>query len=375
MTPTPQALHPAWLSAVDAVARACLGPKDRQGAALVEEIASLSQLYTRGREGLSGQRQHLAARLRFYLPRDLPKVEGPLLELAAQGRLPAGPTWRVLDLGAGLGTTTLGAAGVARRLGVEALEVTAVELDRPSLELAEALCARAGHGPLEAVCAPIALKTVAADVERIDPSANGPYDLILLGLSLNELAGGRLDRRLDLVKRWWRLLAPGGALVILEPALREVSRDLQRLRDALVALPKGPTLLAPCTHRGPCPLLERERDWCHGELDLPLPEPLAALARGAGLRWQRLTAAWLVLGATPAPPLGGYRVVGGPVESKGRCDWVLCGEAGAVTLGRLNRFKGPGDPLEGARRGSLLELEGEVGPKLRADRVGLRRVR
>ncbi|MCB9792322.1 MAG: methyltransferase domain-containing protein [Alphaproteobacteria bacterium] len=370
---TPQALDPAWLPVLDDVARGALGRRDRQGFALVEEIRSLSELYTRGRSRLSGQTQHLAARLRFYLPRDLPKIEGPLLELHAQGALPAGPRWRVLDLGAGLGTTTLGAAGVARRLGVEGLDVTAVELDAPSLELMQALCARAGEGPLTEVCAPVKLKSVVADVERIDPSANGPYDLILLGLSLNELAGGRLDRRLGLVRRWLRLLAPGGALVILEPALREVSRDLQRLRDALVQA--RVSVRAPCTHRGPCPMLARERDWCSGELKVPLPPPLAELARGAGLRWERLTAAWLVLGEEPAAPLGDYRVVGGPIESKGRCDWQVCGEAGLVKLGRLNRFRGEGDPLEGARRGSLLAFDGPVGEKVRADKVGVRRLR
>jgi hypothetical protein len=48
-----------------------------------------------------------------------------------------------------------------------------------------------------------------------------------------------------------------------------------------------------------------------------------------------------------------------------------------VRLARLSRSRGEGDPLEGARRGALLELEGEPAPgvTLRSDKVGVSRRR
>src|SRR5690606_12297420 len=95
------------------------------------------------------------------------------------------------------------------------------------------------------------------------------------------------------------LLAPRGALVVLEPALRATTRALMRTRDAIAAANGPPYLAYPCPHAGPCPMLANERDWCHQELALALPPPVARLAAAAGLREERLTFASLVLRNEP----------------------------------------------------------------------------
>src|SRR5687768_9375882 len=59
---------------------------------------------------LMRDRDAIDARLAFFLPRDLPKLIAPLRELAAAAALPQRERVRVLDLGAGLGTSGLGAA-------------------------------------------------------------------------------------------------------------------------------------------------------------------------------------------------------------------------------------------------------------------------
>ena len=68
-----------------------------------------------------------------------------------------------------------------------------------------------------------------------------------------------------------RLLAPGGTIVIIEPALRETSRELLAVRDLLLSQTAQPALdvVAPCFWAGPCPALERERDWCHDAAPVP----------------------------------------------------------------------------------------------------------
>ena len=299
----------AWLETIDSVARTVLGPHDRLGDALVNEVASLSELYTRGRGALREQSAVLAARLRFFLPRDLPKIEGPLSELAWAGAFPgrAGSALRVLDLGAGLGTTTLGVASIAARLSAPPshLEVIAVERDARSLDVMQVLAARCGRGVLEGETLPVQVSARELDLERGFGSlrVGERFDLIVMGLALNELFVDRaheerIQRRAHFLTEATSRLAPGGALVVIEPALREATRELQEVRGA-IATAENANIFGPCTHDAPCPLLVRERDWCHEDLPLSLPEPLATLARGAGLRFEGLTYAYLTLRAEP----------------------------------------------------------------------------
>jgi ribosomal protein RSM22 (predicted rRNA methylase) len=376
-----QALPEPWIRAIDEAAAILLGPHDRRGEALAQEVARLSELYTRHRGALRTQSAVLAARLRFFLPRDLPKVEGPLAELAWAGALPRGPRWKVLDLGAGLGATTLGIATFAKRVpGIEGIDVVAVERDARALDVLAHLAARCGCGSLADVTVPVRLETRQLDLECVDLRLLGQgFSLITLGLTLNELWTERataIEHRTALLAQCVSQLAEDGALIVIEPALRTSSRDLQRIRDVLAAgAYPGVYVFAPCTAAGPCPLLARERDWCHEELPLALPETLRPVARAAGLRWEGLSYAYLTLRPRPgslAP--GTTRIVGGPLRSKGRTEWLGCGDRGLVRIARLDRDRST-DALEGAQRGSLVRIGGTDGAHVRADRVRIERER
>lgn len=341
----------AWLTTIEDAAPSLLGRFDRRGEALAAEVRALSELYTRRRHALPEAGEALAARLRFFLPRDLPKVWGPLEELGEA--LPRGDTWRVLDLGAGLGTTTFGVASFARD---RRLRVTAYERDAASIDVFESLAKAAQRADL---IGPFTLETHRADLASLDPEGLPKADLILVGLALNELFDAD---HLDDAEAWLRALIgrlnQGGSLIVLEPALRETARSLQRLRDRLTE-----HVYAPCLRAGDCPLLRRERDWCHAQREGELPPRLATIAKAAGLRWSRPTYAYLTLRADGAR-LGGFgdpralRIVGGPVASKGKTEWDGCGEAGLVRLRRLDRERGPAnEALDGAGRGVRLRLD------------------
>ncbi len=182
-----------WMDAVDTVAREVLR-QDRTGDALAEAVAELSRVYTRDRRRLRDQEAALAARLRFFLPRDLPKVEYPLSELRRVGALPSRRTWRVLDLGAGLGTTHLGVARFAARTGAaDGLSVRAIERSARSLRIAEALAPHAGL--------PVELDTRTGDMTR---PILGEWDLIVVGLSLDAVADAEVPRALA----GWRASGP-----------------------------------------------------------------------------------------------------------------------------------------------------------------------
>ncbi|MFT6146385.1 MAG: ribosomal protein RSM22 (predicted rRNA methylase) [Myxococcota bacterium] len=367
-----QPLAPAWLDAIDATARTLLGSRDRTGNALVEEVKALSQIYTRERSQLATQADPIAGRLRFFLPRDLPKVEGPLSDLSRQGLLPRASTWRVLDLGAGLGTTTLGTASFAKRAGVESLHVTAVEQDDIGLRILESLARACGHAALAEHTVPIALNVDHSDMTTVTDRYDGPFDLILMGLSLNELFNDRatVERRVAYLQRLRSLLSKDGSIVLVEPALRTTSRDLQQVRNFLQE--RGVHIAAPCTHTETCPLLRRERDWCHQQLSVPLPPPLVPVAKQAGLRFERLTWSHLVIHAGPSrPSTANWRVVGGPIVTKGRVEWQVCGEPGLARVARLDRHKAPEHPLNDVGRGALLQIDPipNDGQLVRADKV------
>ncbi len=161
-----------------------------------------------GKRALIGQPYLRDPELRQAYAADIaPRTEVALSKILRElfGGAAAGTPPRVLDLGAGTG-----AAGRAIRLFFGA-DTELVSVDR---------VAAAGM--------------VVADVGAPGPlrGVDGRFDLIVAAHLLNELfvtlpAAARIAARVQRVRAWCEtLLAPGGTMVILEPALRETSRDL-----------------------------------------------------------------------------------------------------------------------------------------------------
>ena len=383
------AVGPELLALIDEVAAARFGRADLRGPRLPHAVQRLHEVYTAERErmpALAGDAEALCARLRFFLPRDLPKITAPLHELLRVGALrvvaPAQRPLRVLDLGAGLGACTLGALEVlVQASAVDALRVDAVDVDADALELARTLCER------RAVALGLQLRFTghAQRLAALPAGLRGPYDLILVGFVLNELAHDDVDPGLHhatVLRALCGLLASDGVLIALEPALRGPSRALQQARAHLIAAGGPPHVFAPCLHHGACPLLERERDWCHERLRLPLPEPIAEVARQAGLRDSDLSYSYLTLCAAPRslselaarqteqtgqteqteqtePPGALLRVVTAPMPSKGKVELGVCTDTALRKLRLLDRHaRSHGAALAQAGRGSVLRVQG-----------------
>lgn len=371
-----------------------LGVSDLRGPPLARAVAHVSRLYTRDRALLSdlqGDDEALCARLKFFLSRDLAKVHGPIAELASVRAFPARRQLRVLDVGAGLGATSLGLSRSVRALDLaDQVELTAIDVDDAALEILAELCAdlKSLPGvPVQATCR-------VTDVSRGLSLASGArFDVILLGLSLNELnlaSPPANDAVSDAVARLSSLanhLSDDGVLLVIEPALRETSRRLHAIRDVLATRTAPPFVFAPCLHRAiGCPMLRRERDFCHERVPYALPEPLATLARGAGLRDTDLTYSYLTLHRAPrsllelardietAPPGTLLRAVSGSLPSKGKIELWLCGETIAPRAMRLDRHASDENAaFELAERGSVLRIDpadcGEDGSRLRVGAI------
>jgi ribosomal protein RSM22 (predicted rRNA methylase) len=354
---------------IDSVSSKLLGRADLRGGSLARAVKRVSEAYLRQQGSpleLRADREALCARLKFFLPRDLPKIMAPLAELAAVSACPARSSLRVLDLGVGLGTTSLGLAEFAFTLpGVTQIEVDALDCDPEALAIAAELAAGWAH--LRGKDLRLRTRCGSLDAAALS-QARPPYDLIVLGFVLNELGDRQRDpvsHHCDWLQRCSELLSADGALIVLEPALRAQSRTLQEVRTRLALCPGPPYVFAPCLHQAACPLLARDRDWCHEQLALSFPARLAAIARDAGLRSASPTFSYLTLHRAPRSlrelDAGArlQRIVSGALPGKGKLEFLVCGEGGELRIRRLDRHASASNrPLSGARRGDVLRVSG-----------------
>jgi SAM-dependent methyltransferase len=336
------------------------GPRPPEGRLSPEELREVARGVERLSTGLTRDRALAGARylddprllgayLLFYWPVSYLQARGVLSELP---RRPGA----LLDLGSGPGPVAFAA------LGAGASRAVAADRSVPALAAARALAAELGEP----------LATHPWDPARpgaTTAAAGGArFDTVALGHVVNELfvGEGAAARRAALLEEAAGLLAPGGSLVVIEPALRETSRGLLAVRDLLVS--RGLAVRAPCMFRGPCPALLRESDWCHAERPVEPPPLVAEIGRAAGLRKEAVKMSYLVMAppgeAWPEPPPGRvFRVVSEPLPSKGRLRYMGCGPEGRMGLALQDKHLGDANRrFEGLLRGDVVALT-EVEPR------------
>lgn len=330
-----------------AAARGALGDAPLQTSPLVRAIHDRSARYTSDRARLSRPEDpvgDLAARAVFFTITDAMKIAVPLGELANRGALPAARPLRVIDLGAGCGAMSL---GLVASLSAP-LQITAIDRDTAALGIAAT--AVRGYADRRGATVELATRTADATNAKLDRC-----DLVVIGTLLNELTA---PDRLAVTLRALAAIEDDGAVIILEPALRETSRGLHELRDAVLARGAG-HVFAPCTRAGaPCPALADPSDWCHEDRPVRLPPRTAELARLTHLRDDGLKFSYLVLRKQPlalvdAP--GAWRIVSAPHVQKGKLEVFGCSDAGRVRLRLLKRNRAAANrELERARRGDVI---------------------
>jgi len=210
----------------------------------------------------------------------------------------------------------------------------AIDLGAGTGAVGEALRARFGAAidvvGVDRVAAP---GVVTTDLASALPAVEGRFDLIVAAHLLGELfvdrpADERVDARAQRVCAWAEeLLAPGGTVILVEPALRETSRELLAVRDQLLAL-SDLAIVAPCFWTGACPALVRDRDWCH--------DAVTASDRRIDYSYLVLRDRW-----KPIPGQLRYRVVSDPMPEKGRLKLFACGPTGRDPYIRLDRNESP----------------------------------
>ncbi|HSD90250.1 MAG TPA: small ribosomal subunit Rsm22 family protein [Kofleriaceae bacterium] len=349
--------------AVYEAARDVVGDAALATGPLTRAIIDRSKRYTSERERLAqpaDRTADLAARAVFFTVADAMKIAIPLGELAGRGVLPPRRPLRIVDVGAGCGAMSLGivASLLTEATGDAAFEILAIDQDMDALRIAGA----ALRNLAQKRGTTVSVTTRVADVQS---TSLPPADLVVLGTVLNELSP---EVRIALVDRALAAVAEDGAVIIIEPALRDTSRALEELRDSVLAANKA-HVFAPCTRRGaPCPMLANPDDWCHEDRAVTLPPRTAELARLTHLRDSGLKFSYLVLRHADAPLVeapGAWRVVSQPFSAKGKHEVFGCSDAGRVPIRLLKRNRSDANrAFERARRGDVLVLDAPVGERV-----------
>jgi len=380
-------LEDAWQNVIDAMLRERGAPTTSDVRRLAPKVMELSRAYNASLashgKGLNARALALEARIGFSFARDVPKGAGAVRELVAFGKLaiPQDRPLRIVDVGAGLGAMTWGIARALEAANQSGkIDALFIDEDEAVLSLAKAMANKAKMALPAAPPAPTGKVklTVRTHAARIGSTLRIPHaDLIVIGQTLSELDGAlapdeRAARHAAMLAEWLATsVRQGGALVVVEPALRERTRHLHAVREALLAAGKA-HIFAPCLHDRSCPVLAAQGQWCHDDLDVDLPTWLAPLARGAGLRWQGLSFSYLVLQAPRAGENGGndenslaptsrglhLRVISDVMRTKGKVEIFGCTSEGErVRFRRLDRDIHRNNlAWENLRRGDIVTL-------------------
>lgn len=383
--PRPPALEALDAIVLDRLRRAVPGLRaddaPRQVARrIAPDVVELSAWFTNARDdrvaGYLSRPPMRSAYLGWFLPMNVASVATVLAEA-----LPVAPSvapLRVLDLGAGPLT-----ASIAAQLAWSApVQVTAVDASAAMLREGEAIATALG----ETLQRPLAgSPTLHAGNLRHGAFSRRwmkPHDVVFAAFTLNEwghiegqprqrsrgrtqAAGGLVEWTLELAER---CVAPGGALVLVEPGTRQAARTVATLRDAFAADPRW-RVTHPCTEADACPLAHPAASgWCHATRPWQPPALHLALAQAMrrkrdALKFSRLVVRRADDSGAPERPAG-WRIVSDTMRDGRALRRYACGPGGLVT------FEGPAgtaqrSPLVQAWRGDRLVWAGAPAPRER----------
>ncbi|HET6675987.1 MAG TPA: small ribosomal subunit Rsm22 family protein [Nitrospiraceae bacterium] len=343
-------------------------------ARLVQDIVGLSRQFTRERQKapLSYlQDPHLSmAYLAYFFPVNIAKVQELLDELSPALEYRPGVV-RVLELGCGPGTGVIGVLDWARSTGLlksHRLDCVALDRSQHALGACQDLWTSytrgfaQGKGTLLTICRDVQ-HGLGADIRQL--CGAGGYDLIIMQNVLSELfltqQSVRIQARADLVTQALNLLSEHGTLLLIEPALRDSSRELHQLRDRLLGTTHC-TLYSPCLHEGPCQALVKPTDWCHEERAWVSPGWIRAIDRKTGFIKDALKFSYALLrkdGRTIAKRANGvFRMVSELRVFKGETRAWLCNEGGRSEVGRLDRQRSDTNAaFDQGKRGTIIRID------------------
>ncbi len=320
-----------------------------------EGALDLSDAFTVGRKNLPrnyfNRKEARSAYLLYFTLTNFAKVTKCLWEADRLTSFRAAhDDIKILDLGSGPGTAALACSAFLKD---RRAFITGVDQNGEILKDARALFSAAKNPNHK-------FETI---TESIRPSFIGGrlrekrFNLIVAANILNEIGPAAEQQALcqTLIDRH---LEDDGILIVIDPALQNTTRALMEVRDNLNA-----EILSPCTHQKPCPMFaHNRRDWCHFYLEWNCPEIIRKVDRLLEIRHDYLKMAYLILqkkrsASETEKDSTLWRVVSSPLSSKGKCEFVLCGEGRLRRICRLDRDQSDKNrSFGGIKRGDVLKV-------------------
>jgi ribosomal protein RSM22 (predicted rRNA methylase) len=162
-------------------------------------------------------------------------------------------------------------------------------------------------------------RNIAADIVADDLAqalGDAPAaDVVMASYALTELSPAALNGVLGTLWQHAERL-----LVIVEPGTVDGFRRILSCRDTLIA--SGATIVAPCSHQGPCPLVDTAR-WCHFAARLARSRD-HMIVKDAHVPFEDEKFSYLVAGKGFADMARGGRVLATPKVSKAGVGLTLC---------------------------------------------------
>ena len=227
---------------------------------------------------------------------------------------------KTLDIGSGSGAAALAA------LNKDTKNLTIIDQNKKALLDASFLLKQYSNKQI--------IKTLTVDALKW--KSDQRYDQILMVNFLNEL---EQDKQYKICTNLINnALTINGCLIIIEPALRFITRNLMKLRNAL--LEHDLFIHAPCLHQDKCPMLTaNKRDWCHMYLKWNLPNTIKELDALTNRNHRYLKFSYLIISKTkPKKYKNKGLIVSSPLISKGKTELLTCCYNGKLTrLRELHR--------------------------------------
>ncbi len=269
------------------------------------------------------------AYLGYYVPLYASKIALLIDHMVQEGHIskPSAEGVRVLDLGAG---PLVGILASYIAFG-KVKEATAVDRKKGAMDMGLDFIRK--HIAREAI-GPLDLLSDSLTNSRPRWTRQQGFDLVIIAHALNEISGkGSLQAQLNIVKIAISQLAPGGKLLIVEPANRACGKDLMTLRDILQRDDEV-QILAPCMGAEKCPLLAEGKSWCHVEVEWQQPKECKIVDDKLGFSRNVLKTSYLLLGkkTAPAKETGKLRVLSGHMVADDIARRYVCTLEGMRTL-------------------------------------------
>lgn len=242
---------------------------------------------------------------------------------------------KILDLGCGEGAAMLGLYYGLKNIKPDiSIYFTGVDIENSLLNRCRLLLEWLQH-----LYGNVHFDTVNRSALDFITDYSGEYNIIIISNVLVEIFSGN-NIPINFMKKIIRLLQSNGIIIIIEPALKPLTRRLMKFTDWLKKDGIGYILL-PCLHHNPCPLLTKKNEWCHQSIEWKPPEYMKILNQPLYRKIEYLKFAYLVISEQnyDAVKDNKYLVISRLFREKGRKRILLCNNDGIVELVRLGRDK------------------------------------